>query len=73
MNDMQNTPSFIDDAMTLDEIEKFVILSTLRKYNYNRTHTAKILGIGIRTLQRKIGQYRKVGYMVPAFGMPDQF
>ncbi len=47
-------------GMTLKEIEKNVILETLRHQKYNRTRTAKVLGIGIRTLQRKLKQYREL-------------
>lgn len=39
------------------DIEKTVILNTLRLKRYNRTHTAKTLGIGVRTLQRKLKRY----------------
>ena len=41
----------------LEDVEKFLILATLRRTRYNRTKTAKLLGIGIRTLQRKLNQY----------------
>ncbi len=41
----------------LEEIEKQAILATLKLKENNRTHTAKTLGIGIRTLQRKLRQY----------------
>ncbi len=41
----------------LEEIEKQAILVTLRLKDNNRTHTAKTLGIGLRTLQRKLRQY----------------
>ncbi len=43
--------------LKLAEVERMVILQTLQRKNYNRTHTAKCLGIGIRTLQRKLKQY----------------
>jgi transcriptional regulator with PAS, ATPase and Fis domain len=46
-------------GLKLSEIEKSVILQTLRQQDYNRTKTAKALGIGIRTLQRKLKQYRE--------------
>ena len=42
----------------LRELEKSIILQTLKYKRYNRTHTARALGIGIRTLQRKLNQYR---------------
>ena len=38
----------------LREIERIVILETLKQKSFNRTHTARALGIGIRTLQRKL-------------------
>ncbi|BBO71677.1 hypothetical protein DSCA_56070 [Desulfosarcina alkanivorans] len=37
--------------------EKKYITTMLAENNGNRTHTAKMLGIGIRTLQRKINEY----------------
>jgi len=39
---------------TLAEIEKKIILDTLKKYNYNRTETAKVLGMPRMTLYRKL-------------------
>ncbi len=42
---------------SLDEVEKKVILETLQMHRFNRTKTAKVLGIGIRTLQRKLKEY----------------
>lgn len=50
---------FFTQGMTLKDIEKDVILETLRQNRFNRTRTAKVLGIGIRTLQRKLKQYRE--------------
>jgi len=41
----------------LQEIERIVILKTLKAQRYNRTHAARVLGIGIRTLQRKLKKY----------------
>ncbi len=45
-------------GMTLADIERAVILETLKRQSYNRTRAARVLGIGIRTLQRKLKQYR---------------
>jgi DNA-binding NtrC family response regulator len=42
---------------TLREIEKRIILKRLKLHNYNRTHTARSLGVGIRTVQRKLKEY----------------
>lgn len=41
----------------LDDVERHLIMATLRRTRYNRTKTARLLGIGIRTLQRKLKQY----------------
>jgi two-component system response regulator FlrC len=46
---------------TLDDIEKNVIIEALQYHNGNRTHTAKALGISIRTLRNKIADYRRLG------------
>lgn len=42
----------------LAEIEKEVILRTLDQTNNNKTHTAKILGISLKTLHNKLNQYK---------------
>jgi DNA-binding NtrC family response regulator len=39
------------------EIERDVIVKTLRETGGNRTNAAKILGIARRTLQNKIKEY----------------
>ncbi len=44
-------------GQTLEEVEKMIILKTLEKFNGNKTHTAKVLGIGLRTLHRKLKEY----------------
>jgi DNA-binding NtrC family response regulator len=46
-------------GMSLKDIEKSVILETLRRQHFNRTRTARVLGIGIRTLQRKLKFYKE--------------
>jgi len=46
---------------TLDDIERKVIIDALQYHNGNRTHTAKALGISIRTLRNKISDYRHLG------------
>lgn len=50
------TVSFVAGTK-LREIERIVILETLKQKSFNRTHTARALGIGIRTLQRKLKRY----------------
>jgi transcriptional regulator with PAS, ATPase and Fis domain len=49
-----------DSNMTLRDIEKNVILETLKRQKHNRTKTARVLEIGIRTLQRKLKQYEEL-------------
>mgnify|MGYP000965548118 CR=1 FL=1 len=49
---------------TLDQIERAVILKSLAFHNGNRTHTARELGISIRTLRNKLNEYRKAGISV---------
>ena len=44
-------------ARRLEEIEKDAILRTLQETGGNRTRAAEILGIGLRTLQRKLREY----------------
>ena len=43
--------------MTLKELERRIILTRMVECKGNATHSAKSLGIGIRTLQRKLRQY----------------
>ena len=45
------------EAITIAEAEKQLILRTYKKYNYNKTHAAKILGITIKTLRTKLREY----------------
>ena len=54
----------LSPGLVMSEMEKLIILSTLRSQSFNRTHTARVLGIGIRTLQRKLRQYEVDGYEI---------
>lgn len=47
----------IHPGVTLDELEKKLIIETLRDQKNNRTKTAELLGISARTLRNKISQY----------------
>jgi two-component system response regulator FlrC len=49
---------------TLEQIERAVILKSLAFHSGNRTHTARELGISIRTLRNKLNEYRKIGINV---------
>ena len=48
-------------TMTMDEIERRAILQALQTTGGNRTKAAEMLGIGLRTLQRKLKEYRADG------------
>ncbi len=47
----------IKTGITLDEVEKIVIQSTLSSLNGNKSKTADVLGIGRKTLHRKLNEY----------------
>jgi len=49
---------------TLDDMERGVILTALKHHQGNRTHTARSLGISIRTLRNKLADYRRLGIQV---------
>jgi Fis family transcriptional regulator len=48
------------------EVERELILATLRATNGNRTHAASILDISIRALRYKLRNYADDGIEVPA-------
>ena len=50
----------------LADVERDLIIDTLRHTLGNRTHAATILGISIRTLRNKLKQYGDDGVAVPA-------
>ncbi len=50
-------PTIEPGETTLADLEKKVILETLKKFKGNRTKTAEALGIGRRTLIRKLHEY----------------
>ena len=45
-------------GQTLEEVEQILILETLCACDWNKTKTAKVLNIGIRTLYRKLKKYK---------------
>ncbi len=52
-------------GMTLRELEREAILSTLELCDGNRTHASAQLGISIRTLRNRLREYRQEGFSVP--------
>jgi DNA-binding NtrC family response regulator len=49
-------------GLTMEEIERRAILDALDGTGGNRTQAAEVLGIGLRTLQRKLKEYKLAGY-----------
>jgi two-component system response regulator FlrC len=66
--DIEAEDVVLEDAATLEpvdtggrsiaELERDVILTTLARLNGNRTHTAKALGITVRTIRNRLRKYR---------------
>ena len=55
---------------TVADVEKDLIIDTLKHCLGNRTHAANILGISIRTLRNKLNIYMSDGVNVPGPGTP---
>ncbi len=53
-----------EDMERLEEMERQAILQTLGKHAFNRTETAKALGISRRALLYKLQRLRKLGYEI---------
>ena len=49
----------IKAGSTVHDIERKLIIETLKSTNDNRTQAAKMLGISIRTLRNKLNEYNK--------------
>ena len=61
-------PATNGDSRNLREIERRTILATLAELGGNRTQTAEVLGISIRTLRNKLKEYALEGFDVPKGG-----
>ncbi len=59
-----STASAAAQASRLEEIERLAIIQALRENNFNRTETAKVLGISRRALTYKIQRFREQGFEV---------
>jgi DNA-binding NtrC family response regulator len=59
------------DAKRLDEVEAHAVLQTLRKNDFNRTATAKALGISRRALIYKLQRLREQGHVVDGASKSD--
>jgi two-component system response regulator AtoC len=52
------------EAERLGEIERQAIFQALKKHDFNRTETAKALGISRRALIYKLQRFRELGFKV---------
>ena len=50
---------------TIEAVEKDMILDALQRNLGNRTRTASVLGISIRTLRNKLHEYERGGTRIP--------
>jgi DNA-binding NtrC family response regulator len=57
-------PRDLAEAERLGEIERQAIIHALRKHDFNRTETAKALGISRRALLYKLQRFRELGFTV---------
>ena len=55
-------------GLSLPELERFWLLSTLGALEGNRTHCAQQLEIALRTVRNKINEYRVQDFEIPASG-----
>ena len=53
-------------GLPVADVERDLILATLRHTGGNRTHAASILGISIRTMRNKLREYAERGDEIPA-------
>jgi two-component system response regulator AtoC len=60
----QAAPVPAADPERLGEVERQAIFQALRKHDFNRTETAKALGISRRALIYKLQRFRELGYEV---------
>jgi two-component system response regulator HydG len=54
--------SVVGEPRTMEEIERQAILETLLRTGGHRAKAADLLGIGLRTLQRKLKEYKDQGF-----------
>jgi len=63
-----STGRFAELPLDIGELEKLAIAEALRRVGGNRTHAARLLGIGLRTLRNKLHLYRQEGVAVEPAG-----
>jgi two-component system response regulator FlrC len=63
---VKSTDNIIVDKSIAD-MEKELILNTLKKHRGNRTEAAEVLGITVRTLRNKLNEFKKEGIDIDEF------
>ena len=63
---MECNMSLTDHGQSLADVERAYILETLAQCRGNRTHTAKVLKISVRSLRMKLQIYALTGSEVTA-------
>ena len=58
------TTDHVKTEHRMADIERTAILQALRQHDYNRTETARALGISRRTLTYKLRAYRDQGFAI---------
>lgn len=59
---MRSNQSRLEAGLTLAEMEKKLILQTLKLTASNKSQAARLLGISIRTLRNKLNEYKQEGF-----------
>ena len=59
-----SVPAEAAEQERLEQIERQAILAALKQHNFNRTETAKALGISRRTLIYKLQRFRQLGFII---------
>jgi two-component system, response regulator FlrC len=57
--------------LDLGDLERIAIAEALRRVGGNRTHAARLLGIGLRTLRNKLRVYRGAGLSIEPANLAD--
>lgn len=53
-------------GLPVSDVERDLILATLKQLDGNRTQAAGVLGISIRTMRNKLSAYARQGQLIPA-------
>jgi Fis family transcriptional regulator len=60
--DLRATEALV--GLPVADVERDLILATLRHTDGNRTHAANVLGISIRTMRNKLREYAAYGWEI---------